>query len=163
MRWRILPGLDLERVKETRCLLLGAGTLGCYVARGLMVSWFRFVFLRGWFLLRFLWTLSFVRSSFPFLYRFRYLVSVTSFSASWTLLSLGCSGGVRLVTGSSHDLRNALVSFLLVCQRGRSPELSTVARDGAGGLKVEPSSCQCVLSFLPAFRFICLVTFCPVS
>ncbi|TEB20552.1 E1-like protein-activating [Coprinellus micaceus] len=36
MRWRILPGLDLERVKETRCLLLGAGTLGCYVARGLM-------------------------------------------------------------------------------------------------------------------------------
>jgi hypothetical protein len=46
MRWRILPGLDLERVKETRCLLLGAGTLGCYVARGLMVS-FAFLFF-GW-------------------------------------------------------------------------------------------------------------------
>ncbi|PCH36981.1 E1-like protein-activating [Wolfiporia cocos MD-104 SS10] len=36
MRWRILPALDLERVAGTRCLLLGAGTLGCYVARTLM-------------------------------------------------------------------------------------------------------------------------------
>ncbi|KAG8950091.1 Autophagy protein 7 [Tulasnella sp. 424] len=36
MRWRILPGLDLEKVSGTRCLLLGAGTLGCYVARTLM-------------------------------------------------------------------------------------------------------------------------------
>ncbi|KDQ19117.1 hypothetical protein BOTBODRAFT_28607 [Botryobasidium botryosum FD-172 SS1] len=36
MRWRILPSLDLERVSSTRCLLLGAGTLGCYVGRGLM-------------------------------------------------------------------------------------------------------------------------------
>lgn len=38
MRWRIMPSLDLEKVKQTRCLLLGAGTLGCYVARTLMVS-----------------------------------------------------------------------------------------------------------------------------
>jgi hypothetical protein len=38
MRWRILPALDLEKVAQTRCLLLGAGTLGCYVARTLMVS-----------------------------------------------------------------------------------------------------------------------------
>ncbi len=38
MRWRILPALDLEKVGQTRCLLLGAGTLGCYVARTLMVS-----------------------------------------------------------------------------------------------------------------------------
>jgi len=36
MRWRILPALDLEKVANTRCLLLGAGTLGCYVARTLM-------------------------------------------------------------------------------------------------------------------------------
>lgn len=36
MKWRIAPNLDLEIVKNTRCLLLGAGTLGSYIARGLL-------------------------------------------------------------------------------------------------------------------------------
>ncbi|KAK9471599.1 putative autophagy ubiquitin-activating enzyme ApgG [Dipodascopsis tothii] len=38
MRWRLVPSLDLDRIKHTRCLLLGAGTLGSYVARAL-VGW----------------------------------------------------------------------------------------------------------------------------
>lgn len=36
MKWRIAPNLDLDIVKNTRCLLLGAGTLGSYIARGLL-------------------------------------------------------------------------------------------------------------------------------
>ncbi|KAI9596157.1 hypothetical protein BDF19DRAFT_439814 [Syncephalis fuscata] len=36
MRWRLATTLQLEKVASTRCLLLGAGTLGCYVARCLL-------------------------------------------------------------------------------------------------------------------------------
>eukprot|EP01138_Halocafeteria_seosinensis_P004120 gb/GECG01004213.1/.p1 GENE.gb/GECG01004213.1/~~gb/GECG01004213.1/.p1 ORF type:complete len:687 (+),score=64.75 gb/GECG01004213.1/:1-2061(+) len=36
MKWRAMPSLDIEGHKEQRCLLLGAGTLGCNVARVLL-------------------------------------------------------------------------------------------------------------------------------
>lgn len=36
IKWRIAPTLDLEVIKNTKCLLLGAGTLGSYVSRNLM-------------------------------------------------------------------------------------------------------------------------------
>lgn len=36
MRWRAIPALDTDMLQSTRCLLLGAGTLGCGVARTLL-------------------------------------------------------------------------------------------------------------------------------
>ncbi|CAJ1342738.1 unnamed protein product [Effrenium voratum] len=36
MKWRVLPALEPEKMKDLRVLLLGSGTLGCGVARALM-------------------------------------------------------------------------------------------------------------------------------
>jgi ubiquitin-like modifier-activating enzyme ATG7 len=38
MKWRIAPNLALDDIKRTKCLLLGAGTLGSYVSR-LLQGW----------------------------------------------------------------------------------------------------------------------------
>mmetsp|Transcript_9665 Transcript_9665/g.13409 ORF Transcript_9665/g.13409 Transcript_9665/m.13409 type:complete len:540 (+) Transcript_9665:393-2012(+) len=38
MRWRLMPSLQVDKVSTISCLLLGAGTLGCCVARTL-IGW----------------------------------------------------------------------------------------------------------------------------
>lgn len=38
MKWRMVPEINLEILKSTKCLLLGSGSLGCQVGRNLL-SW----------------------------------------------------------------------------------------------------------------------------
>ena len=40
MKWRLWPSLDTELLSNTKCLLIGAGTLGCSVARTLLGSYY---------------------------------------------------------------------------------------------------------------------------
>jgi ubiquitin-like modifier-activating enzyme ATG7 len=45
MKWRIQPNINLDIVRNTKCLLLGSGTLGCNIARCLLVC-LNFIYLK---------------------------------------------------------------------------------------------------------------------
>jgi ubiquitin-like modifier-activating enzyme ATG7 len=43
MKWRMVPGLNLDIFKQTKVLLLGSGSLGCQVSRNLLSWGFRHI------------------------------------------------------------------------------------------------------------------------
>lgn len=38
MKWRVSPDLDLDMIADTKCLIIGAGTLGCQIAH-MLIGW----------------------------------------------------------------------------------------------------------------------------
>lgn len=38
MKWRLVPEINLQCYGDLKCLILGSGTLGCNIARGL-IGW----------------------------------------------------------------------------------------------------------------------------